>query len=37
MDEKKVLPTGAIAFFAAMMLFYGVVWVSMYVLAVVRG
>lgn len=36
-EEKKFVPVGAIAFFVTLLLFYGVVWVSFYVLTVRRG
>jgi len=37
MQEDRFVPKGAIAFFAAMMVFYGLVWLSLMALMVSRG
>jgi hypothetical protein len=36
-DGEAFVPTGAIAFFAAMLLFYGAFWIALYALLVLRA
>ncbi len=39
MDQKDeaFFPSGAIAFFVALMILYGLIWQGMYLLTVLRG